>query len=414
MNHAAPLAPNERILTLDVVRGFALLGIFIMNMPYFGQSFFSEADGSHLWPDATNRAAETLRDMFFSGKFNSMFSLLFGIGFTIQLGRLQEHDPDHALAIYVRRLLILLAVGLAHAILVWNGDVLHVYAVLGLLLLFLRNVSDRTVCAIIAVAIAFPVLANLARLWLFSGDDIKQAVALAQQFEAADNQALGHGTFLDAARATARSFYFFYTDPMLLVGSLNFYAQMVTTMLLGLLVGRHRLVARLDELMPRIRRLQWQALAVGLACAVVYGVGGQYVKPFEASLLKMIVGLAYVACRLGLMIFYVLTIVRAAQSPTWRPRLAPMAAAGRMPLTNYLLQTLLATSIFYGWGLGYWLQIGPAGELLLAIALFFAIQMPLSVLWFKRFDYGPLEYLWRTLTYGRRPARAVAAISPSA
>ena len=97
-NRVDPLPVSERILTLDIVRGFALLGILIMNMPGFTNSFFIEADGSHLWTQPWDQGAELVRDMLFSGKFNSMFSLLFGIGFTIQLGRLQAREPERAVA----------------------------------------------------------------------------------------------------------------------------------------------------------------------------------------------------------------------------------------------------------------------------------------------------------------------------
>jgi uncharacterized protein len=99
-SQATPVSARERILTLDVIRGFALLGIFIMNMPYFNTSFFAGADGTHLWPAWWDRTAETARDVLFSGKFNSMFSMLFAIGFTIQLGRLEQRDPSNAKAIY--------------------------------------------------------------------------------------------------------------------------------------------------------------------------------------------------------------------------------------------------------------------------------------------------------------------------
>ncbi len=139
-----PLSPTERIYTLDVVRGFALLGILIMNMPGFANSFFVEADGSHLWSAPVDRAAEVVRDMLFSGKFNSMFSLLFGIGFTIQFARMQELSPGHATQLYLRRLLVLLALGVVHAMMFWPGDVLHVYAALGLLLLLVAAARHRS------------------------------------------------------------------------------------------------------------------------------------------------------------------------------------------------------------------------------------------------------------------------------
>ena len=101
------------------------------------------------------------------------------------------------------------------------------------------------------------------------------------------------------------------------------------------------------------------------------------------------------------MVFYVLTVVRLAGSPRWRKALLPFAAAGRMPLTNYLLQTALATFIFYGWGLGYWNQVGPALEVLLAAALFIGLQLPFSTWWFRHHRYGPIEYAWRVLACGR-------------
>jgi uncharacterized protein len=105
--------------------------------------------------------------------------------------------------------------------------------------------------------------------------------------------------------------------------------------------------------------------------------------------------------RPSLMIFYVLTIVRLAHLPSWQVRFAPIAAAGKMPLTNYLMQSLICTTLTYGWGFGLWNTVGPAAQLLLAFAIFFVIQVPLSVLWLRRFEYGPLEYLWRVATYGR-------------
>jgi uncharacterized protein len=105
------LPTSERIATLDIIRGFALLGILIMNMPGFSSSFFAEADGSHQWTGQLDQVAEAVRDMLFSGKFNSMFSLLFGIGFTIQFARLEQKDPARATGIYLRRLAVLAVLG---------------------------------------------------------------------------------------------------------------------------------------------------------------------------------------------------------------------------------------------------------------------------------------------------------------
>src|SRR5512137_587496 len=133
---SASLPPSQRLPVLDVVRGFALLGILIMNMPGFGASFFAEADGSFLWTHPVDRAAEQLREMLFSGKFNSMFSLLFGIGFTIQFARMQQRDPERATGLYLRRLLVLEVFRLVQTTVFWTGAVMHIFALLGLLMLF--------------------------------------------------------------------------------------------------------------------------------------------------------------------------------------------------------------------------------------------------------------------------------------
>ena len=125
MDTSAPAAlpASERITTLDVLRGFALMGILIMNMPGFSYSGWHESDGSHFWPSQVDQLAEELRDALFSGKFNSLFSVLFGLGFTIQFARMQQLDPLHADRLYLRRLLVLFALGVVHACVFWFGDV---------------------------------------------------------------------------------------------------------------------------------------------------------------------------------------------------------------------------------------------------------------------------------------------------
>ena len=171
-----PLPVNERIATLDIVRGFALLGMLIVNMPGFSTSFFAGADGSEMWPSLLDQRAAMVRDILFSGKFNSMFSLLFGVGFTIQLGRLLERTPERAVAIYSRRLLALLAFGLVHTVLFWNGDVLHIYALLGFGLLLLRNVSDRVVYTLIGACLLYPAVSGALRIFVMTPDVVAMQV----------------------------------------------------------------------------------------------------------------------------------------------------------------------------------------------------------------------------------------------
>ena len=404
-----PLPVNERIATLDIVRGFALLGMLIANMPGLSSSFFAGTDGSDTWPGLLDKSAAMVHDMLFEDKFNSVFSLLFGISFTIQLGRLLEREPDRAMVIYSRRLLALLAFGLVHTIVFWNGDVLHVYALLGFGLLLLRNVSDRVVYALIGACLLYPVVSGTLRVLVMTPDLVAMQLLQMQAWEASNNLAYGHGSFLAALLEHAREAVYFYTDPFMLWGALGFYVQITTTMLIGFLVGRNGWVRRIPELMPWVKRVQWWALGVGGVCTLIFGILGHLDHPPAPSLAKVVAGTTYSLSRVGMAIFYVMTIVRVAQVPSWQRRLGPMAAAGRMTLTNYLMQTLIATAIFYGWGFGLWNKVGPAAGVLLAFAIFFIIQLPLSVWWLRRFQYGPIEWLWRLATYGHRPALSSGA-----
>jgi uncharacterized protein len=404
----APLPAGERIEVLDTIRGFALLGIFIMNMPVFHASLFLGFDES-LWPHWWDRGAETVRDVIFSGKFNSMFSMLFAIGFTIQLGRLQARAPQRATWIYLRRLFWLFVFGVVHACVFWAGDVLHMYAVLGLLLLVLQRLPDRAIVALIVACLLYPAFMGAFRIATSMPEDMQAIIAVTQQAISADNAAFGHGTFMDTVRRSTAAMIIFYRYPLRL-GMFAGYVQFLTTVLLGLLLGRHRFFQNIAAHLPLVRRIQWWALGIGVVCASVFVIWRSVTtNPMEPSVWRIVAGTGYVIGRVSIMIFYVATIARAVCNEGWRRRLAPITVAGRMPLSNYLLQTLIGMLLFYNWGLGLWGKVGPALDLLLAVAIFFVIQVPLTRWWLNRFQQGPMEYLWRVLTYGREALSAAAA-----
>lgn len=410
-----PIRSGERIATLDAIRGIALLGIFIMNMPAFNTSQFARFAGPPLWPDWWDRTAETVRDVLFAGKFNSMFSMLFAIGFTIQLGRLLEREPQRAVWIYTRRIIWLLVFGVIHTCVFWNGDVLHMYALLGLLLLVLQRLPDRALIGLVVACLLYPTAYGLVRMIIVTPEDIQRLGALMKSLVVAADAAYGRGTFLQAAYENTRVMILLYTYPPLMPIPAAGYVQYLTTMLLGLLLGRHRFFQNAIHHLPLVRRVQWGALGVGVGTGIVYGVWTATVKnPLDPTPWRMIASTSFVLCRLAVMIFYVSLIIRAMHSDRWRRRLEPVTLAGRMPLTNYLAQTLLGTFIFFGWGLGFWGRVGPAVDLVLAVVIFFGIQVPLSRLWLRHFELGPMEYLWRVLTYGRPALRSIVRRTPAA
>ena len=401
------LPPSERIVTLDILRGFALMGILIMNMPGFSSSWFAEADGSHLWPGPLDQLAEQVRDMLFSGKFNGMFSLLFGLGFTIQFTRMQQQDPLHASTLYLRRLGVLFALGVIHAFVFWPGDILHMYALLGLVMVFgLRHAGDRTLLWLMVACLAFPTAAGVLRLLYMTPEVVAAQVAEAKLLDLASNAAYGQGSLAETAAMSTRIMIHPFTQAWYLLGMVGGYATIGMTMLIGIYAGRKDWARRIPDLMPQVRRWMWWALLLGLACGAVFTIIFELNRTPGPSAIKMLGGLCYRLSRLALMVFYVLAIVRLAQLPVWQKRLAPLAAAGRMPLSNYLMQTAICITLFYGWGIGLWGQMGPAMGLLLALVIFWVVQVPWSLWWLRSHDRGPLEALWARLTYGRRGAVA--------
>ena len=417
MTTTAPvgLPATERIATLDVLRGFALMGILIMNMSGFSYSGWHEADGSHYWPSQVDQIAEQVRNALFSGKFNSLFSVLFGLGFTIQFARMQQQDPLHADRLYLRRLMVLLMLGVLHACVFWSGDVLHVYAVLGIVLLFgLRRVSDRGLVIIMGGCIVYPLVASLLRVAFMTKEFTASRVAIAKGFATSGDAAFGAGNFLDTAAQNLRIMVFDYGDPFSLWGNFGWYVSLTLTMLLGVLAGRRQWARRIPELMPQIRRLTWVTLVLGLslsATAVMIWEANRVPGP---SLIKTFAGLCYNVSRPLVMVFYVLLIVQLFHRPAWKPLFKPFELAGRMPLTNYLMQTAICTTLFYHWGFGLWAKVGPAAGLALSVAIFFVIQVPWSYWWLKTHDRGPLEALWARLTYGRGANKPGVVGAPAA
>src|SRR6185312_3066486 len=158
-----------------------------MSVPAFNTSLFQGFGGDPAWPHWWDVGTETVRDVIFSGKFNSMFSMLFAVGFTIQLERLRAREPDRATQIYLRRLFWLFVFGAIHACVFWAGDVLHMYALLGVVLLLLRGVPDRAIVALIVVCLLYPAIMGTILMATASQEATRSSIELTQQAIAADN-----------------------------------------------------------------------------------------------------------------------------------------------------------------------------------------------------------------------------------
>ncbi len=400
-----PTRSGERFEDLDYVRGLALLGIFIMNLPTFALN--SSAYLGAGIPGATwwDQAAFLFTDILLSGKFNSMFSMLFAIGFTLQLERLEASLPaSEAAYVYLRRLAVLLLMGAVHMLFFWTGDILHVYALLGFLLLWLRRWSDR---GILALALGCIFLPSVVRIWQFSQMSpqiFQQTMAVARSGFALDDSVFGHGGFLQAVHRTFYDAVYYYTAAYLRPSLFAEYMLILTTMCLGLLIGRRGWYRNVAVHLPVLARWRWILLAVGLVTGCVVALEDFLYQPQDGlTALGLFSSVCYRLCRLSLTAFYVLCFLMLLQRPVWRERLRPMAVAGRMALTNYLVQTAFGLVVFYGWGFGLRGHVGAAGLLVICCAFYGLVQLPLSCWWLRRYEFGPFEYLWRAATYGRLP-----------
>ena len=417
--HAQPIRPAERVVAIDVVRGLAILGILLVNVGMFKwphEGMLVDLPGD--WSLA-DRIARWLTRTLAEGKFYLMFSALFGLGMSIQMERLTARGASFA-SLYTRRLLILLAIGVAHITLFWYGDILALYAVLGFTLLLLRKRSSRTVLIVALVAYVLPILAVGAFTGLFALAELDPDAAIKAEDEMARERdemiAAGtesietyrQGTYGEVLRQRLSD----YVSSGI---GLTFVVPTIIAMFLfGMYVGRRRWISRY-ELHARLwRRLAFIGLPVGLALNVAFTIIVERTADRITPTLGNYIG--YLAYMLGgpLMTFgYAAAIFLLMRRARWPERLAPLAAVGRMALTNYLLQTLICTTIFYSYGFGMFGKVGAAVGLLLT-ATIYAGNIVLSVWWLRRFQYGPMEWLWRSLTYAqmqpmRRTSRTSAA-----
>lgn len=377
----APIQQGERIKILDILRGFAVFGILVVNIAGFATAAFWPgyvAPESQLWYDTL---AEKFVEILFEAKFYTIFSFLFGLGFSVQLGRAAAKGKDIR-SFYPRRLWILLGLGILHAVLLWTGDILRLYALLGFALLAFRNRSNRT-------------------LLIWAGIFTALSFALLTVFNAPTGS--GHpipGLDIPGlARIVYHSTSYLRIVLFQAIGSLGSFIfiamtqgpSVIALFLLGLLAGR----LQFFEMLPQHRsKLGWVFLV-----GAVIGLAANSLMAFSETSWQISLGQTIGAPALAAAYTAGLSLLSLKKSGS--KFLSPLSQVGRMALTNYVLQSLVCSVLFYGPGFGLYEKIGAAGLLGIAV-LIYCLQIPLSVFWLNRFQFGPLEWLWRSLTYGKR------------
>lgn len=387
-----------RIVAMDALRGLALLGIAQVNV----QSFTWGAGEPLAYLGSPPGLGESilyfLQAAFFEGKFYPIFGFLFGVGMALQLRKLRRlhgRDAAAAQAAYRRRLAILLAIGVAHGLLLYSGDVLATYALCGLIFLGLapRRLRDLArFTAVAAIAAAASLLLPMAITAVLGGNPVPEEIAPAV--------ALAHEVYVSAGfvdQLDQRAFDEMWQQ----VGDIpTFWPQVLALFGLGAIAGRLDWLRR-PARHARVWRAAWR---IGLGIGLPLSLAGAAMSVMQARTLPGAdSGWAGVLVGLGSLLSaaYVAAAVQAFDRPWGAAPRRWLAAAGRLSLTNYVGQSLAMAALLSGWGLGWGAHASRAQLALLAAGIF-AAQVVASMALLRHFRQGPLEALWRRATYGRR------------
>ena len=387
---SVPISNQERIITLDIIRGFALLGIFLVNMPAFHSPAFmiSHPDytGMDYWLDL-------FLQMFVQTKFYTIFSFLFGLGFYIFMSRAEQKNL-HVNRLFSRRLFALLLFGAIHLIFIWYGDILHTYAIAGFLLLLFYKRKTKTLL-IWAFSLLF-VIHSLLSVQFFIPESTLEEMAATSNTDKLSKveeyvDMYENGNYLEWVS------YRFQTEviPILLETPLSI-ITILAMFLIGLSAGKIEIFKPNTPYLTMIKKIWLITFILSIPLVSLLAV-------FKLDLIdlggyrEIAILLVTSLSGLTLCFFYMSSITLLLRKKTWQKLLRPLGYTGQMALTNYISQTLISVFIFLG--LDYFGKVSLVTGTLICLTVYL-FQVVFSYVWLHNYKYGPLEWLWRSLTYG--------------
>ena len=400
MSDARPVDPKKRIVLLDALRGFALLGIAVANYPEFSLwTFMSDSEQLAIAGSGLDRFINCLICFLIEGKFYSIFSFLFGIGFVIII----EHSRSRGasgMVIFYRRMFILLMIGLSHLLFIWSGDILVLYAAIGMILPLFSSCSDKALLRWTLLFLLLPIVVEILRA-------IFGAVVPTMVYEKWWSVAYANGinednfaTWLRDANDYQHVFAFLCQGAVermweFVVSSRYF--RVLGLFIIGLYVGRSKMLYHLGDYRDSLRKIFIVSVLIGIPLSLLYVWSSMSSRPFGQVVHCVLytfsvypLAAAYVT---GLCLIY----LRRSQLGIWKW----LSFSGRMALTCYISQSLFGIFIFYGVGLGLGTSVNLLAVTLIALTVF-VIETLLCRLWLTYFRFGPIEWVWRMLTYGKR------------
>lgn len=399
LKNVYPIQPKERYVILDSVRGLALLGICLANYPELSLYSFLDSSITKAMPTSgIDRVIRYLQYIFIDGKFYTLFSILFGIGFSIILSNAKQKGRN-GLRFFYQRMTVLFLFGLFHLVFLWAGDILILYAFLGFFLPLFRNVSNHKLLIFAGALLMFPILidacVNLFS-WNLAAPAINATAHFHHQFGITDETfptwLVEQQTYLDVLKFnTAGSFI---RMQEFIEGNRIF--KVLGLFLLGLYIGRNRLYANMDTHTALFKKVRFYGFLIGIPTTLLYAYSAMNGHPWSFMGHSVLYTISIVPLALAYATAICLWYIRHKEYAVFRF----FALPGRMALTNYIMQSVFGIIIFYGIGFKWGASVGLVYVELIALGIFL-VQVLYSHLWLSKFQYGFLEWIWRMLTYNK-------------
>ena len=392
MNKSVPIQPTERTVIIDILRGFALLGVIIANLAGFISFALPDEQVALLTNTKADKIAEHFILFFVDNKFITIFSLLFGYGFGVVMERVSAKGIN-VNSFFIRRMLILLIFSLVH-VGFWWGEILNVYASCGLLLLFFRKSSNKKLLtwAAILLLICTPLIQGL-KMYLLPANTDELNNLLGDYVTSVKGKSI-----TEIFQANYKTVWYIFFERW---SQYRDMCEVLAKFLIGYYVLRMGWLSNIEILLPGIKKVQ----KITLIVALLYLLEKTLIEIYGFKLGGIEMQLAeYVFSRAGILslsLFYCTSLIIMYQKNKELPLFQSFRWVGMMSLTNYLTQTLFYVLLFYGLGFGMLGKIHLQWVIPIGIAFYF-LQSLLSKYWLKYFNYGPAEWIWRQLTYGKR------------
>jgi uncharacterized protein len=391
---------KERFDILDIVRGIALLGVLLANMQghsYLG--YFTTAEQSILPLASLNEPLKFLAMFFLDGKFYSLFSLLFGLGFSLIVSKA---GSSH---IMIRRLLVLVCFGFLHALLLWGGDILLLYALLGFSLPLFNRLKDKAIFVIAIFLLISPILLDSARMASDGAFSPEKPFFEKNEDLVINEHGITPLTDTNLAKWMKNGditdlLAYNYTEIYWRWGYLlksNRLPKVLGLFLLGLLIGRRKIFFNLSEHVPALRKVRNWGFLVGIPASLMYA----YTKLYSEGTSLAVHSAWYVFSVFPMAFAYGASICLLYAKGSFSKLFNNFRYIGKMALTIYLMQSFIGVLVFHGLGLGLAGEMGFAAIYAFGFSLFF-LQVLFCRWWLNLYAFGPCEWVWRQLTYGKR------------